>query len=297
LLVTGRMLPDLRNACPDLDRMFDAVVAENGGLLYLPARREVRTLGDPPEAALVEALRLRGVSFDLGSSIVATDEPYAEAALAAIRETGVERTLVFNKGSLMLLPGGVTKGTGLLAALVGGLARHHLTLGRTASGESVTIPAHGSGLLVIGPSATGKSTLTGVVVERLVYAQRSFCLLDPEGDHETLTELEGVVALGGKSHRTLPTADELRQLLRQPSARLVLNLSGLTMAEKVVYATQALGAVAAARSASGLPHWLIVDEADHIAPAGGSSAAELLGRGSEGRLLITLAGAVLAPCD
>src|SRR5256884_7115187 len=86
------MLPDLRNACPDLDRMFDAVVAENGGLLYLPARREVRTLGDPPEAALVEALRLRGVSFDLGSSIVATDEPYAEAALAAIRETGVERT-------------------------------------------------------------------------------------------------------------------------------------------------------------------------------------------------------------
>ncbi len=365
LLVTGRMLPDLRNACPDLDRMFDAVVAENGGLLYLPARREVRTLGDPPEAALVEALRLRGVRFDLGSSIVATDEPYAEAALAAIRETGVERTLVFNKGSLMLLPGGVTKGTGLLAALttfelsphnlcgigdaendhallalcecsvavadavpalreradhvtrgkgpagvvefieehvvadaaalVGGLARHHLTLGRTASGESVTIPAHGSGLLVIGPSATGKSTLTGVVVERLVYAQRSFCLLDPEGDHETLTELEGVVALGGKSHRTLPTADELRQLLRQPSARLVLNLSGLTMAEKVVYATQALGAVAAARSASGLPHWLIVDEADHIAPAEGSSAAELLRRGSESLMLITLAAERLAP--
>ncbi len=365
LLVTGRMLPDLRNACPDLDRMFDAVVAENGGLLYLPARREVRTLGDPPEAALVEALRLRGVSFDLGSSIVATDEPYAEAALAAIRETGVERTLVFNKGSLMLLPGGVTKGTGLLAALttfelsphnlcgigdaendhallalcecsvavadavpalreradhvtrgkgpagvvefieehvvadaaalVGGLARHHLTLGRTASGESVTIPAHGSGLLVIGPSATGKSTLTGVVVERLVYAQRSFCLLDPEGDHKTLMELEGVVALGGKSHQTLPTADELRQLLRQPSARLVLNLSGLTMAEKVVYATQALGAVAAARSASGLPHWLIVDEADHIAPAEGSSAAELLRRGSESLMLITLAAERLAP--
>src|SRR5262245_13865152 len=358
------MLPDLRNACPDLDRMFDAVVAENGGLLYLPARREVRTLGDPPEAALVEALRLRGVRFDLGSSIVATDEPYAEAALAAIRETGVERTLVFNKGSLMLLPGGVTKGTGLLAALatfelsphnlcgigdaendhallalcecsvavadavpalreradhvtrgkgpagvvefieehvmadaatlVGGLARHHLELGRTASGESVTIPAQGSGLLVIGPSATGKSTLTGVVVERLVYAQRSFCLLDPEGDHETLTELEGVAALGGKAHQTLPTADALRQLLRQPSARLVLNLSGLTMAEKVVYATQALGAVAAARSASGLPHWLIVDEADHIAPAEGSSAAELLRRGSESLMLITLSAERLA---
>src|SRR5215813_2276093 len=364
LIVTGRMLPDLRSVCPDLDRMFDAVVAENGGLLYLPARREVRTLGDPPEAALVEALRARGVRFDLGSSIVATDEPYAEAALAAIRETGVERTLVFNKGSLMLLPGGITKGTGLLAALatlelsphnlagigdaendhallalcecavavadavpalreradhvtrgkgpagvvefieehvmadaplVAGLARHHLALGLTASGDLVAIPAHSSGLLVIGPSATGKSTLTGVVVERLVAAQRSFCLLDPEGDHETLAELEGVVALGGKSRQTLPTADELRQLLRQPTARLVLNLSGLTMAEKVAYATQALGAVAAARSASGLPHWLIVDEADHIAPADGSSAAEFLRRGSESLLLITLSAERLAP--
>src|SRR3989449_5540165 len=121
------MLPDLRNACPDLDRMFDAVGAEHGGLRYLPARREVRTRGEPPEAALVEALRLRGVSFDLGSSIVATTEGYAEAALAAVRETGVERTLVFNKGSLMLLPGGVTKGTGLDAALTGlALSPHNM---------------------------------------------------------------------------------------------------------------------------------------------------------------------------
>src|SRR5947208_6544735 len=233
------MLPDLRNACPDLDRMSvaDAVPA-------LRERADHVTRGKGP-AGVVEFIE---------------EHVVADAA-----------------------------------ALVGGLARHHLTLGRTASGESVTIPAHGSGLLVIGPSATGKSTLTGVVVERLVYAQRSFCLLDPEGDHETLTELEGVVALGGKSHRTLPTADELRQLLRQPSARLVLNLSGLTMAEKVVYATQALGAVAAARSASGLPHWLIVDEADHIAPAEGSSAAELLRRGPKSLMLITLPADRLQP--
>jgi hypothetical protein len=365
LLVTGRVLPDLRNTCRDMDQMFDAVVAENGGLVYFPARREVRTLGDPPEPALVEALRRHRVRFDLGSAIVATDARHAEAALTAIRETGVERTLVFNKGSLMLLPGGVTKGTGLLAALgalelsphnlagigdaendhaflalcecavavadaigalreradyvtrgkgpagvvefieehvladaatlVARLARHHLQLGRTAEGEPVTVPAHSAGLLVVGPSATGKSTLTGVVVERLVHAQRSFCLLDPEGDHEMLAELQGVVALGGKSRQTLPTADELRQLLHQPTARFVLNLSGLTMAEKVAYATQALGAVAATRSASGLPHWLIVDEADHVAPAEGSSAAELLRRGPESLLLITLSAERLAP--
>jgi len=365
LLVTGRRLPDLHTVCPDVDRMFDAVVAENGALLYVPARREVRTLGDPPETALVEALRRNHVRFDLGSAIVATDEQYAEAALAAIRETGVERTLVFNKGALMLLPGGVTKGTGLLAALsmlelsphnlagigdaendhaflalcecaaavadavaalreradyvtrgagpagvvefieeqvladaaplVAGLTRHHLPLGRTVDGEPVTVHAHSAGLLVVGPSATGKSTLTGVVVERLVHAQRSFCLLDPEGDHETLAELEGVIALGGTSRHTLPASEELRQLLRQPTARVILNLSGLSMAEKVAYATQALATVTAARSASGLPHWLIVDEADHIAPAEGSSAAKLLRPGPESLLLITLSTDRLAP--
>jgi hydroxymethylpyrimidine pyrophosphatase-like HAD family hydrolase/energy-coupling factor transporter ATP-binding protein EcfA2 len=116
-LVTGRMLPDLRAVCPDVDRMFDAVVAENGALVYFPERRELRTLGDAPEPALVDALHRRGVRFDLGAAILATDAPYAEAALAAIQETGVNRTLVFNKGALMLLPGGVTKGTGLGVAL------------------------------------------------------------------------------------------------------------------------------------------------------------------------------------
>jgi hypothetical protein len=116
-LVTGRMLDDLKSVCPDVDRIFDLVVAENGGLLYIPERREVRRLGDEPELRLMEALRRRGVPFDIGAAILATTADHSEAVLAAIRETGVERSLVFNKGALMLLPGGVTKGTGLTAAL------------------------------------------------------------------------------------------------------------------------------------------------------------------------------------
>jgi hypothetical protein len=365
LLVTGRILPDLRRVCAGLDGMFDAVVAENGALLYFPARREVRLLGAAPEPALVEALQRRGVRFDLGSSIVATDEGFAQPALTAIRETGVERALVFNKGSLMLLPGGVTKGTGLAAALaalelsphnlfgigdaendhaflalcegavavgdavpalreradhvtrgagsagvvefidehvladgaalIPRLRRHHLELGQTAGGQAVTIPGHQTAVLVVGPSESGKSTLTGVVVERLVAAGRAFCLLDPEGDHEGLAELEGVVVLGGRPDPTLPNQEELRQLLRQPSARLVLNLSALSLPEKVTYATQAVGVVATVRSASGLPHWLIVDEAHHIAPAEGSAAVEVLRLAGEPLVLTTLAADQLAP--
>src|SRR2546430_7458301 len=101
LLVTGRMLSDLRSVCADVDRMFDAVVAENGAVLYFPETREARTLGDAPESALVEELRRRGVPVDLGSSIIATTEGYAEAALAADRQKGAERPPALHKGALL----------------------------------------------------------------------------------------------------------------------------------------------------------------------------------------------------
>ena len=365
LLVTGRRLPDLRSVCPDADRMFDAIVAENGAVLYFPDTRETKVLGGPPEEALLEALRRRGVRFDVGASIIATDEPFAEAALAAVRETGVERTLVFNKGALMLLPGGITKGTGLDAALaamqlsphntvcigdaendhvflaisecgvavanaipalrdradhvthaangdgviefidehlvndclgiIPRLPRHRLPIGETAEGEPVALAAHGTRLLIVGPSGSGKTTLTGALVERIVDAGRSALLIDPEGDYQTLSDLENVVVLGGTGERALPTPDELHQLLRRPRSSLVLNLSAMTRAEKVAYATKALGAAAAVRSASGLPHWLILDEAHHVLPADGSPAAELLRAGPESLCMITLVVDDLAP--
>jgi hydroxymethylpyrimidine pyrophosphatase-like HAD family hydrolase len=364
VLVTGRMLGDLRSVCPEADRMFDAIVAENGALLYLPDRRETRALAGPPEPALVDALRRREVDFAVGTSIIATVERFAERALAAIRDAGVERTLVFNRGACMLLPGGVTKETGLrvaldaldlsphnmvgvgdaendhaflslcecavavadavpalrdradyvtrgpsgrgvvefieehllhdLVTLLPRITRHDLPLGE-CDGEPVTIGVHGTSLLVVGPSASGKSTLTGVLVERLVGSGRSVLLLDPEGDYQTLSELEQVVVLGAKAEQTLPSADEVGQLVRHPRTSLVLNLSALRREDKVDYATKILGVVAAARSAAGLPHWLIIDEAHHILPADGSPAAELLRHGSGSLCLITLTVEDLAP--
>ena len=365
LLVTGRLLPDLQRVCPEADRIFDAIVAENGAVAYFPERREVRGLGDAPEPTLLEALRRRGVPFDVGSAIVATAAPFAEAALAAIRETGVERTLVFNKDALMLLPGGVTKGTGLSAVLaslelsphnmvgigdaendhaflamsecavavadavpalreradyvtrgsgprgvvefveehvlrdlvdiVPRLTRHHLPLGEQPDGTPVTIPAHGTRLLVVGPSASGKSTLTGVLAERVLESRRSLLLLDPEGDYRTLAELEHVVVFGGKGEQALPAPEELDQLLRRPGTSLVLDLSAMTMAEKVGYATKVLAVITTVRTSAGLPHWLIIDEAHHVLPAEGSPAVELLQPGAESLALITLGASDLAP--
>ena len=365
LLVTGRMLPDLQTVCPEVDRMFDAVVAENGAVVYFPERREVRVHGDAPEPALIEALRRRGVPFTLGSAILATDAPFAEAALAAIQEAGVERTLVFNKGAVMLLPGGVTKGTGLAAALaalelsphnmvgigdaendhaflamcecavavadavpalqeradyvtrapaaagvvefieehllqdlvdiIPRLARHRLPLGERGDGTPVTVPSQGTSLLIIGPSGSGKSTLTGVLAERVLDTGRSLVLIDPEGDYRTLAELEDVVVFGGKGEQALPSPEELEQLVRRPRTSLVLDLSAMGLPEKVAYATKVLAVVATVRSTTGLPHWLVIDEAHHVVPAEGSPAADLVRPGAEALALITLDAAQLAP--
>ncbi len=117
ILVTGRELDELREVFPELS-LFDAVVAENGALLYCPATREERVLADPPPHRFVEALKSRGVSpLSQGHVIVATWKPHETATLEVIRELGLELQIIFNKEAVMVLPSGVNKASGLQHAL------------------------------------------------------------------------------------------------------------------------------------------------------------------------------------
>ncbi len=117
LLVTGRKLDDLRQVFAHTD-VFDRIVAENGGVLAGPGATNERALAAAPPAELVEALSRRGVEpVDVGQVVVASREPHQGAVLEAVRELGLEYQVVFNKGSIMLLPAGVNKQSGLLAAL------------------------------------------------------------------------------------------------------------------------------------------------------------------------------------
>jgi hydroxymethylpyrimidine pyrophosphatase-like HAD family hydrolase/energy-coupling factor transporter ATP-binding protein EcfA2 len=127
ILVTGRELPDLQTVFPGLD-LFDLIVAENGALLYSPGNREVQLLADPPPAEFVDALRKRGVSpLSVGHVIVATHVPHEVAVIQIIAELGLELHVIFNKGSVMVVPSGVNKATGLNAALeVLGLSPHNV---------------------------------------------------------------------------------------------------------------------------------------------------------------------------
>jgi HAD superfamily hydrolase (TIGR01484 family) len=117
VLVTGRELDDLIEVFPEIG-LFDAVVAENGALLYLPGAKEKIILGSKPNKHLVEALKKRKVTpLFVGKSIVATREPYERDVIEVIRELGLELQIIFNKGAVMILPSGVSKESGLRAAL------------------------------------------------------------------------------------------------------------------------------------------------------------------------------------
>src|SRR5439155_15581501 len=101
------------------------IVAENGALLYRPATREEKVLGEEPPKPFVSALKARGVPFSVGHSIVATITPHEKTAVEVIRNLGLELQVIFNKGSVMILPPGLNKGTGLTAALTDlGLSPH-----------------------------------------------------------------------------------------------------------------------------------------------------------------------------
>src|SRR5207253_1171113 len=94
------------------------VVVENGALLYRPGSRESQPLAERPPPAFVAALRARGVEpLAVGRVIVATAEQNEPAVRDVIGELGLDHQLIFNKGSLMVLPPGVNKASGLDAAL------------------------------------------------------------------------------------------------------------------------------------------------------------------------------------
>ena len=115
ILVTGRILSDLRRVAGCLD-FVDAVVAENGAVLLFPDGNS-RLIGQPPPAIFVEELRRRGVDFTAGQCVVETDALAAPQILSIIRDLELPLVLVFNRGRLMVLPQAISKGMGLREAL------------------------------------------------------------------------------------------------------------------------------------------------------------------------------------
>ena len=169
------------------------------------------------------------------------------------------------------------------------ISRHRLPLGKHGA-EEASIAAHGPCILICGPSASGKSTLVTQLVESLEEQHRQFCLFDPEGDYENFA---GAIALGGAD--AAPTEEGVLQLLENPDANAIVNLTGLKIPDRPPLFLSVLGPLLQMRTRSGRPHWLILDEAHHLLPADWEPPAGIVPERLQNVIMITVHPELLAP--
>ncbi|HWP58638.1 MAG TPA: HAD-IIB family hydrolase [Candidatus Acidoferrales bacterium] len=342
LLVTGRVLEDIQWLCGD-HSIFDAIVAENGAVVWLRQTQRMITLGVPPPDYFLGELRRRGVPFHTGAVIVSTWDKHLVDVAELIRRFGIDCQISFNRTSLMLLPSGINKATGVRRALEelgrsernllafgdaendipllsaaevgvavrgsvealaaaadvrlsqsggagvaefihrvieqGGFiptpARRAISVGDTEKGQTVRIPASGINIMVCGDPRSGKSWLAGLLAEQLLEQGYGLCILDPEGDYVALSQRPKTVLLG--QDIALPSPGALCRLLRDDALSFILNLSSLSLKDQCAYVGCVLSALDSERAASGMPHWVLIDEA-HYFFSGASAALPALDR-------------------
>ena len=366
IVVTGRIMSELQAIFPDAWQHVDAIVAENGAVLASPAG--VRLLAAPVDPSVSARLHARGVAHRSGQVLVACAAADERPVSEVIRELGLDCRLVRNRGELMILPAGVTKGGGLTEALADmGLSRHNaigvgdaendyslldaceigvavanavdairahadvvlsspdgqgvaellrgpllagrgyvhprrwqLVLGTDDLGQRVLLPASQLNLAICGGSGDGKSYLAGLIFEQLVQLGYSLIVFDPEGDHQGLGTLHGVFVTGGREDHLAEPADVVR-LLRIGYSSVVIDVSHLDADGQAGYATRLAGEIEAPRAATGMPQWVVMDEAH--GPVGRTGAARgMFNPSAKGYLLITwkpeeLSAAALASLD
>jgi HAD superfamily hydrolase (TIGR01484 family) len=171
----------------------------------------------------------------------------------------------------------------------GTLARHDILLGKNAEGKRIGLSPFRVSSLVVGSSGGGKSTVVAGLVERLRAANYNFCIIDPEGDYDSV---ESAVVLGNPEHA--PTIDECLQLLNKPDQNAVINLLGVKLEDRPLLFLSLFSRIRELRARTGRPHWLIVDEAHHALPASWRSTDQHLPERLEGVVMVSVTPKLLA---
>jgi hydroxymethylpyrimidine pyrophosphatase-like HAD family hydrolase len=117
ILVTGRTSEELE-AVFDRNDLFDAIVVENGAVVIETASGDQTVLAPRLPRVLVEELERTGVHpLVIGRVLCSTDVSQRPKLLAAIAKLGIDRQVVRNRDSAMVLPPGISKRTGFEVAL------------------------------------------------------------------------------------------------------------------------------------------------------------------------------------
>ncbi len=118
-LATGRRYETV--TLGSLGDLFAGIVWENGAVLTHTASGETYLPFGQLDARLLKAIEESGIPFERGLAIAATWIPHDQALWRILSSHGGSTSIEYNKGAVMVLPPGATKGSGLerLLALCG----------------------------------------------------------------------------------------------------------------------------------------------------------------------------------
>jgi hypothetical protein len=143
------------------------------------------------------------------------------------------------------------------------LVRHHLPLGRTSDGRTVLLPPYGANLLITGARGGGKSSLAAALIDRLAKQKYQFCVVDPDGSYEALEHATSI----GQQQESLDL-NAVVHLLQKPNQNAHVSLAHVAVEERRNVFLKLVAALERLQEMTGRPHWLIVDDAEHLLPVG-----------------------------
>lgn len=116
VVVTGRVLESFIGGGPYLE-VCEAIVAENGAVVFFPKSDQIHLPFGRLSLQMSRAVEKLGIPLERGQAILSTHVPHDLAVLKLLHELRGGATVEFNRGAVMILPPGATKGSGLSYAL------------------------------------------------------------------------------------------------------------------------------------------------------------------------------------
>lgn len=153
-----------------------------------------------------------------------------------------------------------------------------IPLGHDEQGRPVSLPSSrlaSYNLGIYGDSGTGKSWVTGLLVEGMHREGYQVLLIDPEGDHRGLCSLPRMMAIDGDD-AALPNPAVTALMLEEASSSVVLDLSGYPHSRRQSYVAELIQRLLPLRRHKYRPHWIVLEEAQEYLPREGGAVLTAL---------------------
>ncbi|MCS6291473.1 MAG: HAD-IIB family hydrolase [Nitrospira sp.] len=212
-LVTGRRYETVQLGY--LGSLFAGIVWENGAVLSHAASGETYLPFGQLDSRLLKAIEEAGIPFERGLAIAATWTPHDQALWRILSAHGGSTSVEYNKGAVMVLPPGATKGSGLerLLALCGLSPRNLAAFGDAENDLSMMTLAEVS--VAVGDAVPAVREIADILASAP----------GPQGVLEILNEYP----LGGK-FLDIPLKRERQILLGQTDSGTVINIPAARLA-------------------------------------------------------------------